>query len=46
VFTIFMVCNLLAAAIGLVILRPMRQRHFAAARALEAQSTAPGLSAT
>jgi MFS transporter, OFA family, oxalate/formate antiporter len=44
VFMIFMVFNLLAAAIGLVILRPMRLRHFAAGRALEAQPGATGIS--
>jgi MFS transporter, OFA family, oxalate/formate antiporter len=46
VFTIFMIFNLLAAAIGLVILRPMRLRHFVADRALEAQPAATRVSAT
>jgi OFA family oxalate/formate antiporter-like MFS transporter len=39
VFTIFMICNLLAAVIGLVVLRPMRLRHFAADRALDPAAT-------
>ena len=33
VFMVAMVCNLLAAALGLFVLKPMRLRHFAATRA-------------
>jgi OFA family oxalate/formate antiporter-like MFS transporter len=33
VFWIFIACNLLAAAIGLFVLKPMRSRHFAEVRA-------------
>jgi OFA family oxalate/formate antiporter-like MFS transporter len=33
VFTIAMCCNLLAACLGLFVLKPMRVRHFAASRA-------------
>lgn len=39
VFTIFMICNLLAAFLGLVVLKPMRVRHFAASRALDPQAS-------
>jgi MFS transporter, OFA family, oxalate/formate antiporter len=45
VFAIGMIFNLLAAAIGLFILKPMRTRHFAAIRA-EAGSAAPAGGAT
>jgi OFA family oxalate/formate antiporter-like MFS transporter len=37
VFTVAMSCNILAALIGLFVLKPMRARHFAASRAKYAQ---------
>jgi MFS transporter, OFA family, oxalate/formate antiporter len=41
VFQIFMVCNLVAAALALVVLKPMRVRHFAASRAAFPNGDAP-----
>jgi len=32
VFEVFIVCNLIAAGLALFVLKPMRQRHFAATR--------------
>jgi MFS transporter, OFA family, oxalate/formate antiporter len=40
VFTIAMTCNLIAAALGLFVLKPMRARHFAAVRAQAAANPA------
>jgi OFA family oxalate/formate antiporter-like MFS transporter len=41
VFTIAMCCNLLAALLGLVVLKPMRVRHFAASRVKYAADETP-----
>jgi MFS transporter, OFA family, oxalate/formate antiporter len=43
VFTIAMIFNLLAACIGLFILKPMRVRHFAASRIKHVVEESPGL---
>ena len=43
VFTIAMIFNLLAACIGLFILKPMRVRHFAASRIKHVAEESPGL---
>jgi OFA family oxalate/formate antiporter-like MFS transporter len=46
VFTISAACNLVAAALGLFLLKPMRTRHFAAVRAgLESAQSAQGAAA-
>jgi OFA family oxalate/formate antiporter-like MFS transporter len=47
VFMIFMGCNLVAALLAVLVLKPMRARHFAASRATEALAvTGQGLSRT
>jgi MFS transporter, OFA family, oxalate/formate antiporter len=45
IFKIAMGCNLVAAALALLVLKPMRAKHFERIRATAASGTAPGVAA-